>query len=151
MEHEFTMVLIWAIIVTITLGFLAILIVKLRQKHDKDIMKMEQRISDERKDAVETSRNVLKGKIGEQMSPLLPEFYSKYEPADARFIGSPIDYVIFKNMSKRAAELLRDDLEAKGPVRVSDVEVAQREILTVARKMADNGDIVLGGGGDQMI
>ncbi len=58
---------------------------------------------------------------------------------------------IFKNMSKRAAELLRDDLDAKGPVRVSDVEVAQREILTVARKMADSGDIVLGGGGDQMI
>jgi len=106
MEHEFTMVLIWAIIVTITLGFLAILMVKLRQKHDKDIMKMEQRISDERKDAVETSRDVLKGKIGEQMSPLLPEFYSKYEPADARFIGSPIDYVIFKNMSKFKSEKL---------------------------------------------
>lgn len=58
---------------------------------------------------------------------------------------------IFKNMSKRAAELLRDDLEAKGPVRLSDVESAQREILTVARKMADSGDIILGGGGDQMV
>lgn len=58
---------------------------------------------------------------------------------------------IFKNMSKRAAELMRDDLEAKGPVRVSDVEAAQREILTVARKMADNGDIILSGGGDQMV
>ena len=100
MEHEFTMILIWAIIVTVTLGFLVILVLKLQRKHEKDIMKMEQRISDEREDAVETSRNVLKGKIGEQMSPLLPEFYSKYEPADARFIGSPIDYVIFKNMSK---------------------------------------------------
>jgi flagellar motor switch protein FliG len=58
---------------------------------------------------------------------------------------------IFKNMSKRAAELMRDDLEAKGPVRVSDVEAAQREILTVARKMADSGDIILSGGGDQMV
>tara|TARA_R110002072_G_scaffold31735_18_gene97753 strand:- start:68933 stop:69949 length:1017 start_codon:yes stop_codon:yes gene_type:complete len=58
---------------------------------------------------------------------------------------------IFKNMSKRAAELLRDDLEAKGPVRVSDVETAQRDILTIARKMADSGDIILSGGGDQMI
>jgi len=58
---------------------------------------------------------------------------------------------IFKNMSKRASELLRDDLEAKGPVRVSDVETAQREVLAVARKMAENGDIVLGGGSDQMI
>ncbi|MBD3619613.1 MAG: flagellar motor switch protein FliG [Chromatiales bacterium] len=58
---------------------------------------------------------------------------------------------IFKNMSKRAAEALRDDLEAKGPVRLSDVEAAQKEILTVARRMADSGEIVLGGGGDQMV
>src|SRR3989338_2900032 len=52
---------------------------------------------------------------------------------------------VFKNMSKRAAELLRDDLEAKGPVRVSDVETAQKEDLTIARRMADAGEIVLGG------
>ncbi len=57
---------------------------------------------------------------------------------------------IFKNMSKRAAELLRDDLEAKGPVRVSEVDAAQREILTVARRMADSGEIVLGGGEDML-
>ncbi len=58
---------------------------------------------------------------------------------------------VFKNMSKRAAELLRDDLEAKGPVRVSEVETAQKEILTIARRMADSGEIMLGGGGEQMI
>lgn len=58
---------------------------------------------------------------------------------------------IFKNMSKRAAELLRDDLEAKGPVRVSEVESAQKEILTIARRMADAGEIVLGGGGEAML
>ena len=59
---------------------------------------------------------------------------------------------IFKNMSKRASELLRDDLEAKGPVRVSDVETAQKEILTIARRMAEGGEIVLGGkGGEEMI
>jgi flagellar motor switch protein FliG len=58
---------------------------------------------------------------------------------------------IFKNMSKRAAELLRDDLEAKGPVKVSEVEGAQKEILTIARRMADAGEIVLGGGGEQMM
>lgn len=58
---------------------------------------------------------------------------------------------IFKNMSKRAAELLRDDLEAKGPVRLSEVEVAQKEILTIARRMADSGEIVLGGSGEQML
>lgn len=59
---------------------------------------------------------------------------------------------VFKNMSKRAGELLRDDLEAKGPVRVSEVEAAQKEILTIARRMAEAGEIVLGGkGGEEMI
>lgn len=54
---------------------------------------------------------------------------------------------IFKNMSSRAAEMLKDDLEAAPPVKVSDVEAAQKEILSVARKLADAGDIMLGGGG----
>jgi flagellar motor switch protein FliG len=63
----------------------------------------------------------------------------------------PLREKIFKNMSKRAAELLRDDLEASGPVRVSDVEVAQKEILTAARKMAESGEIILGGSGEQML
>ena len=56
---------------------------------------------------------------------------------------------IFKNMSKRAAEMLRDDLEAAAPVRLSDVEAAQKEILTVARRLADAGEIMLGGGGGE--
>ena len=54
-------------------------------------------------------------------------------------------------MSKRASEMLRDDLDAKGPVRVSEVEVAQREILSVARRMADEGQIALGKGGEEMV
>ena len=58
---------------------------------------------------------------------------------------------IFKNMSKRASELLRDDLEAKGPVRVSEVEQAQKEILAIARRLAEDGEITLGGGADQMV
>jgi flagellar motor switch protein FliG len=59
---------------------------------------------------------------------------------------------IFKNMSKRAAEMLRDDLEAAAPARLSDVEAAQREILTVARRLSDAGEISLGGGGgDQFV
>ncbi len=58
---------------------------------------------------------------------------------------------IFSNMSKRAAELLQDDMEAKGPVRLSDVEASQKEILLVARRLAEEGEIVLGGGGDEMI
>ncbi len=53
---------------------------------------------------------------------------------------------IFKNMSKRAGEMLRDDLEAKGPVRLSDVEEAQKEIITIARRMTESGEISMGGG-----
>lgn len=57
-----------------------------------------------------------------------------------------------KNMSQRAAEMLRDDLEAMGPVRVSDVESAQKTILATARELSEKGDIVLGGsGGDDFI
>jgi flagellar motor switch protein FliG len=56
---------------------------------------------------------------------------------------------ILKNMSKRAAELLNDDLEAMGPVRVSEVEAAQKDILSVARRLADAGEIMLGGGGGE--
>ena len=58
---------------------------------------------------------------------------------------------IFSNMSKRAAELLRDDLEVKGPVRLSEVESAQKEILTIARRMADAGEIVLSNSGEKML
>ncbi len=58
---------------------------------------------------------------------------------------------IFKNMSKRAAELLRDDLEAQGPVRISEVESSQKEVLGVARRLADDGTINLASGGDEMV
>ena len=56
---------------------------------------------------------------------------------------------IFNNMSKRAAEMLRDDLEAAPPARLSDVEAAQKEILTVTRRLADAGEIMLGGAGGE--
>ena len=58
---------------------------------------------------------------------------------------------IFKNMSQRASEMLKDDLEAKGPVRISEVEGAQREILQIARKLADAGAIALGGKGEAYV
>ena len=55
---------------------------------------------------------------------------------------------IFKNMSQRAAEMLRDDLEAKGPVRIAEVEAEQKEILKIVRRLADEGPIALGGKGE---
>jgi len=63
----------------------------------------------------------------------------------------PLKEKVFANMSKRAADLLKDDLETKGPVRVSEVEAAQREILVIARRLADAGEIVLGGSGEELI
>lgn len=58
---------------------------------------------------------------------------------------------IFRNMSKRAAELLRSDLEAKGPVKLSDVEAAQKDVVTVARRLADEGTIMIGGAGNEFV
>lgn len=56
---------------------------------------------------------------------------------------------MFRNMSQRAAEMLRDDLAAKGPVRLSDVEAAQKEILNQARRLAEQGSLILAGSGGE--
>jgi flagellar motor switch protein FliG len=56
---------------------------------------------------------------------------------------------VFKNMSQRAGETLKEDLEAKGPVRVADVETQQKEILKILRRLADEGQIALGGKGEE--
>jgi len=57
---------------------------------------------------------------------------------------------VLRNMSKRAAESLREDLEGRGPVKVSEVEGAQKEIITIVRRLAEEGQIQMGGkgGGD---
>jgi flagellar motor switch protein FliG len=58
---------------------------------------------------------------------------------------------IFRNMSKRAGEILKSDLEAKGPVRIVEVEAAQKEIVATARRLAEEGTIMLGTGGDDFV
>jgi len=58
---------------------------------------------------------------------------------------------IFSNMSKRAADMMRDDLEVKGPVRLSDVDAAQKEVLAIARKLSDAGQLSLSSGGDEYV
>lgn len=57
----------------------------------------------------------------------------------------------FRNMSKRAATLMREDMDAGGPVKLSEVEAAQKNIVTSARAMAESGDINLGSGGDDYV
>jgi len=58
---------------------------------------------------------------------------------------------IFKNMSERAAELIREDMQYMGPVRVSDVESAQQRIVDVVRRLVDAGEIVISGRGEDMV
>jgi flagellar motor switch protein FliG len=55
---------------------------------------------------------------------------------------------IFKNMSQRAADMMKDDLESKGPVRLSEVEEKQKEILQIIRRLADEGQVTIGGKGE---
>jgi len=54
-------------------------------------------------------------------------------------------------MSQRAAEMLKEDLESRGPVRLSEVEAEQKEILKAVRRLADEGQIVLGGGASEQM
>ncbi|WP_198243662.1 flagellar motor switch protein FliG [methane-oxidizing endosymbiont of Gigantopelta aegis] len=69
-----------------------------------------------------------------------------------RGVDDELKEKIFSNMSKRAAEMLRDDLEAAPPTRLSEVEAAQKDILAIAKKLADAGEITLGaGGGDELV
>src|ERR1700754_2320291 len=58
---------------------------------------------------------------------------------------------IFANMSQRAADMLRDDLDVKGPVRLSEVDAAQKEVMGIARRLADSGQISLSGGGEEFV
>ena len=66
--------------------------------------------------------------------------------------GEKMRAFLLSGLSVRAAEDIRDELETIGPVRLSDVQAAQKEIITLARQMSDDGEIVLAGlGGEQMV
>lgn len=62
--------------------------------------------------------------------------------------GEELRAKIFKNMSQRAGKMLKEDLESRGPVRVSEVEAEQKEILKIVRKLSDEGQLAIGGKGD---
>lgn len=60
--------------------------------------------------------------------------------------------VIFRNLSKRLAAMIKEDMDFMGPVRMKDVEEAQQKIVAVIRKLEDSGDIVISrGGGDDIV
>ena len=80
---------------------------------------------------MDASRAVLKGKIAEQIAPLLPGFLAKYNPADARFIGSPIDYLIFRNLSKG------EDSEDPVEIVLLDVKTGNAGLNPIQKKIGD--------------
>ncbi len=77
------------------------------------------------------------------MQAVLREISSEQLALALRGADNKVREKITGNMSQRAAEILVEDMEARGPVRLAEVEAAQKEILAVVRRMADNGDIQL--------
>ncbi len=88
-------------------------------------------LDDARKDSVEKSRSSLKGKMAEQIAPLLPGF--PYRPADARFLGDPIDYVVFRGRSDPAGNGAHGDLV---DIILLEVKTGQTALSSVQRTIA---------------
>ena len=82
------------------------------------------------------------------MQSLLKEVQSSKLTLALKTAPDEIKDKIFRNISKRAGDMLREDLEAMGPVRVSDVEAAQQEIVNVAKRLEGEGKIIISRGGD---
>jgi flagellar motor switch protein FliG len=80
---------------------------------------------------------------------LLREIQSETLVVALKGTSEPLKDKVFKNMSQQAAEMLRDDLDAKGPVRLSEVETEQREILRIVRRLGEEGQIAMGGKGEE--
>jgi flagellar motor switch protein FliG len=85
------------------------------------------------------------------LQELMKEISKEDLPVALRGADPEIKEKFFKNMSSRAAEMLKEDMEAKGPVKVSDVEKAQQNILKVCRKLEEEGRIVIAGAGEEML
>lgn len=68
-----------------------------------------------------------------------------------RVANAEVREKVFRNMSARAAEMLKEDMEARGPVRVSEVEKAQQNILKLTRKLEEEGRLVIGGEGEEFV
>lgn len=85
------------------------------------------------------------------LQELMKEISKDDLPLALRGADPEVKEKFFKNMSSRAAEMLKEDMEAKGPVKVSDVERAQQNILKVCRKLEEEGRIVVAGAGEEML
>ena len=85
------------------------------------------------------------------MQELMKEVSKEDLPLALRGASPETKEKFLKNMSSRAAEMLKDDMEARGPVKVADVEKAQQNILKVCRKLEEEGRIVIAGGEETML
>ncbi|BCA54817.1 Flagellar motor switch protein FliG [Nitrospira sp. KM1] len=85
------------------------------------------------------------------MQELMKEVSKDDLPLALRGAGQEVKEKFFKNMSSRAAEMLKEDMEARGPVKVSDVEKAQQNILKVCRKLEEEGRIAVSGAGEELV
>jgi flagellar motor switch protein FliG len=116
-----------------------------------DKIKAEDQVLGEQiKDALFVFENLLK--LDDRgMQSILREVQSDSLSVALKGADEAIREKVFRNMSKRAAEILRDDIETKGPVRLADVEQAQKEILSVVQRLAEEGQIMLATGGDEFV
>jgi len=124
---------ILALFIGFILGFLyvkaQISAIEARYRAEFEIWKLES-AGEIRKDSVNRSRSTLKGKIAEQMAPLLPEF--RFNPADARFIGSPVDYIIFDGLTDVA-----DDKKSEIRIVFMDIKFGAGTLTRTQRIIRD--------------
>jgi flagellar motor switch protein FliG len=85
------------------------------------------------------------------MQSLLREVNTELLTVALRGADQRVKDKVLKNMSKRAAEMLVEDMESKGPVRLADVESAQKEILVVARRLSESGELTLGAKSEEFV
>jgi flagellar motor switch protein FliG len=86
---------------------------------------------------------------GKSIQLVLKEVASESLVIALKGASSELRELVFANMSSRAAEGLRDDLESRGPVRLSEVEAQQKDILKIVRRLSEEGQIAIGGGDDE--
>ncbi len=105
----------------LALTWLAIAHLRYRLTHRYD----EADLAAARKDATKRSRSVLAGKAGEQMAPLVPAFSDRFDPAEARFLGAPIDYVVFDGLGRGE---LREVVLVEVKTGASRLSASEREV-----------------------
>ncbi len=114
--------------------FLILYILYLRKKVGYEVKKkIEEKEEEIRKDALDRSRSTLKGKISEHLAPFTEEF--KYNASDARFLGSPVDYIVFDGMGDESEDI---------KVVLADVKTGKSRLSSIQKKIkkaVEDGEI----------